>query len=259
MKKLYYSLLILGTSLFFTSCLVHYVAPPINNPLLSQEAEVMVNAGFCIGEYVPTSNINVAYSPKQNIGIVYSYSSYAASTETNVNNVSTTNKLYNGFYNELMLGYYKQFSKHGIIECYGGFGLGSSNNYYSEYSNSTSSTGGSSKLGYTKASIMPSVGTKYKNFQASFGIKIYQLNFHRNDMFDVTEYYIYDLVTRLSNKPYYFADPGATIRFGHKNFMFYTQLGLSQKLSSELLEYERLKFSLGLQFQFVARGPKLRN
>jgi hypothetical protein len=259
MKKLYHSILIIGTSLFFSSCLVHYVAPPINNPLLSQEAEVMVNAGFCGGEYVATSNVNIAYSPIQNIGIGYSYSSYSANAETITNGVSSTYKLYDGMYNELMIGYYKQFSKHGILECYGGFGLGSSNNFYNEYSNNNNNNGGSSKLGYTRAFIMPSVGTKYKNFQASFGIKLYQLNFHRNDMFNVTEPYINDLVTRLSNKPYYFADPGATIRFGHKNFMFYSQLGFSQKLSSELLDYEQLKFSVGLQFQFVARGPKLRN
>lgn len=259
MKKIYFQFLLLGAISTLSSCLAHYIAPPINNPMLSQEAELMVNGGFCTGEMTASGNVNVAYSPIQNIGVGYSYSGYNANAEVVTNGVSSTYKLFDGAYNEMMAGYYKQFSKHGIVECYGGFGMGGSNNSYNEYSTSNNSTGGSSKLKYTRVFIMPSVGTKYKNFQASFGIKIYQINFYKNELTNVSDAYISDLVNRLNDKPYYFADPAATIKFGHKNFMFFGQLGMCNKISGNIIDYEQLKFSMGLQFQFLTRGPQLRD
>ena len=226
--------------------------------MLSQEAELMFNGGFAGGDRASTTNFNIAYSPIQNIGLGYSYSGYNNQTEMTVNGVTTTYKLFDGAYNELMGGYYKQFTKHGIVECYGGFGLGSSNNFYEAYGTNSNPDGGSSNLKYTRAFIMPSVGTKFKNFQASFGIKLYQLNFYKNNMNNVTDTYISDLVNRLDDKPYYFADPAATIKFGLKNIMVYSQLGFTEKLSANIIDFEQLRFSIGLQFQFITRGPKLR-
>ncbi len=243
-----------GIALFLCSCRANYIPPPLNNPMLSRANETNLNANFAFGDITTTGNVNVGYSPINNLGFVYSFSGYSAQREyTNSTTMQTFREdYYRGVYNELMGGYYKGFSKHGLLELYLGLGLGNSKNHYFQDNPQGGSFDGYSKLGYTRTSIMPAVGFKSKNFQFSYGIKAYQVNFYKNDRHGIFVYDYMDEIDRLSKSNYYFIDHGVTMKFGHRNVQLMAQLSNTRKLSNNIISYEAVRFGLGIQIQFFA-------
>lgn len=248
------NILLFGIILFLCSCRANYIPPPLNNPMLSRANETNINANFASGDITTTGNVNVGYSPKNNLGFTYSFSGYSAQIEfTNTNSMNTTKQdYYRGVYNELMGGYYKGFSKHGLFEAYLGLGMGNSKNHYFQDNSQGGNYDGYSKLGYIRTSIMPAIGFKSKNFQVSYAIKLYQVNFYKNDRFGIVDYYYIDEIDRLSRSNYYFIDQGVTMKFGHRNVQAMTQLSTTDKLSNNIISYEVFRFTLGLQIQFFA-------
>ncbi len=246
------ALLIGSISVLFTSCIAHYIPPPVNNPMLSRESECQINASIATGEYGATGNLNLAYSPKTNIGATYSYSSYNTSIESTTNGASSTDKLSSGKYNELMFGYYKGFSTHGLLELYAGMGIGNSDNNYLESLGGSTNNNGNSKLNYTRLSFTPAIGYKAKNFQSSLSFKLYQVDFNGVKTTNISDVDLLADINLLKDKPYYFIDNALTLKFGTKNLQLLLQFASTNKLSGNFITYEQFRIVTGIQFQFYA-------
>lgn len=235
-----------------SSCVVHYVPPPVNNPMLSRESEYQANISVGGGEYAQTTNINVAFSPVQNIGLGYSFSMYNT-TPSSTNGVSNPVEAYKGRYHELMIGYYNSIGKYGVYEFYTGGGLGNSDNNYELTSTNAGNLLETSKLNFNRFFLMPSIGFKFKNVQGSIAAKVYRVGFSKVSYQNISNYDVLEELSGLKNTPYYFMDNAATLKFGHKNVHLMLQLAVTNKMSANIITYEQVRFTTGLQFQFYAK------
>lgn len=248
-NKLLTALLCTVLSISLTSCITHYIPPPINNPMLSHATEIQVNVSGTVGLATGMRNINVAYSPINHLGVGYSYNSYSAKLESNLNGNIQTDQLYKGNYNELLGGYYRGFGTNGLLELYTGVGFGKSDYNYVNYFTSNS-TDGQSKLSHTRLFLMPAVGFKFKHFQVSYGIKLSRLNYHKVSYENITYADLIEEVTRIGRKPYLFTDNAITFKFGGENLQGLIQIGATSQLTGNYISYDPARFTFGLQYQF---------
>lgn len=236
-------------SISITSCITHYIPPPINNPMLSHATEINVSLSGTVGVATGMRNINVAYSPIEHLGLGYSYNSYSADFESNINGTVQKDQLYKGNYNELLGGYYRGFGKYGLLELYSGIGLGKSNYNYINYF-SSNGTDGQSQLAHTRLFIMPAIGFKFRHFQVSYGIKLSRLNYHKVSYTNITYNDLITEVTRIGKKSYLFSDNAITFKFGGENLQGLVQIGATSQLLGNYISYDPARFTVGLQYQF---------
>jgi len=253
MKNTIFKLLLSSTLCFsLSSCITHYIPPPVNNPMLSRESEIQVNVSGTAGITTGMLNVNLAYSPIHNIGVGYMYNSYKADLESNLNGTVRKDQLYKGRYNEFLAGYYKGFGKHGLLELYTGMGFGNSNYNYVDYFTSGGSDG-KSELSHTRLFLMPAIGFKYKNFQMSYGFKLSRLNYHKVTYTDMTYTQLIEEVSRIGRAPYLFCDNAVTFKFGGEGLKAIIQIAATDQLSGNYISYDPSRFTFGLQYQFYAK------
>ncbi len=253
MKNIFFKLLLFSTLSFsISSCITHYIPPPVNNPMLSSESEIQVSASASMGTVTGMTNFNLAYSPIQHLGLGFTYNSYSADLSTSTNGSSRTDKLYKGRYNELLAGYYRGFAKHGLLELYTGMGIGSTDYNYVNYLN-TNGSDGESKLSHYRIFLMPAVGFKFKNFQISYGLKLSHLNYYKIGTSNINNSFLLDEINDLGLSPFLFLDNAITTKFGSKNLQAFIQLSTTTQVTGNFVTYDPTRLTLGLQFQFFAQ------
>ena len=151
-------------ALLCSSCYHVYYSPNTPNaPMLSQKGEVKLNGaiGFGANSEYTSGELQLAYAPAKNFGLLLNGFTAAKSEETD--DALEKGK---GSYAELAPGFFTPISSNAKwrAELFAGLGTGSVSNNYGGSS--------SSKVGITKAFLQPAIGFKSKHFEAAFVPKI---------------------------------------------------------------------------------------
>lgn len=212
---------------------VYYVPSAPNTPLLSNKGDI--NFNFLRTATSPNNGfeIQAAYLPAKNIGIIGRYS-FAKDDGGYHDYVK-----YKDF--EIGAGYVKQFYKDMHFETYAGMGKGKiANTHHTGFSN----------LNLTHYFIQPTVAVnnERKTLQFAFVSRFAGVNFKVTDnMFNnereplnATQF------KSLYEKPFHiFWEPGFVLRFGWKEFLFHAGYSFSSDLTNSDLRRSKAVFSFG--------------
>ncbi len=210
--------------------------------MLSHKNELMLTGSTSLGMRAATLAGSIAYSPFNNIGIVYQGSGY-----TNAGGGTNSNE---GRFHEFSAGYYKLKENNTLFEIYLNHGIGSTDNTSYEV---TSSKTGNYQTSFNKTSMNFAIGKVDENFSFSFftrigSLDIYDLSYDNNLFINSG---IYQDLVEIKNKRYFtFIEPGITTKFGFDVFKLYTKSSFSfidQNFSR--LNYQQFQLTFGLQLE----------
>ena len=199
------------------SCAPAYVPNVINSPMLSEKMDLNI-AG-----YTGTAGYDLqgAFAITDNIGIMVN-GSFADRTS------DSTNSYHKHVFLEAGPGYFTKVGNSGIVEIYGGFGIGNVDSYYessvfTNYANATIS----------RIYLQPGVGFISDFFDGSFTSRFALVNINQDQISE----------TGL------FVEPALTGKLGYKWVKFTGQLGFSVPLNPDDIhfEYQPIMISIGLQ------------
>jgi len=242
MKKL--SITVLG-ALLLSSCAHYYYVPNVQNvPLFKEKNEYRFSASYGVGDESTSAEVQAAYSPTSNIGLMANYISASGGNSTGENSAK-------GYYLEGAAGYYKPIRKAAVFEIYGGLGGGSQNHKYCNLFSNQSY--GTTNLSSVKVFIQPSFGMTFNAFDVAFSTRLCSVFFTdviNNTNNDYESCVVYDIGVK--NRA--FIEPAITLRGGSKNVKFQVQGLISTDLSNPTLQIgERYHFSAGMYFTIANR------
>jgi hypothetical protein len=130
---------------------------------------------------------------------------------------------------EIAPGYFKKISRVGVVELYGGYGMGEIETFYD---NALFTNYG--KADYTRFFIQPGIGIANDFVNASFSARLSHVIIKQNKITEDGT----------------FLEPALTGKFGYKWVMFCCQVGLSLPFDDENIKFKYQPFiiSLGMQF-----------
>ncbi len=205
-----------------TGCVV-YVPNVINTPLLSEKGEIQANLNFGSSGFDP----QISGAVSDHVGLMLNGS---------FKNSSWNNSIYFNKHNfvEAGAGYFKKFEKYGVMEVYGGAGIGNIKSYYQDiWSDSAVS------VKSRRFFIQPAMGVKTDYFEGSFASRFVLLNL------DI------DSETRTN----FFIEPAVTLKGGSKNIKAVFQLGYSFPLGAVTDKlYDPFLLSFGIQGSFGTKN-----
>jgi hypothetical protein len=269
------------------TCSQHHVyyTPPVQNvPLLSEKNEINVQAGFASGElpnndqtcgnaYASGFFFQGAHSPRQHLGLALNFMhvaltrSYYENSNGNITDVAGSGT---GFAFDGSAGYYTTldkllhsektaaFSKHIILEAYGGLGYSGQEHSYRD-----SSFSGHADLNSFLFFVQPAIGINLRWLTLALSLRannfyFYNINTAYPDYYPGSAY-----ATQESNFLDYlgthrmqnFIEPAFTVKGGWKyvklSFQYCTSLVLNSGQPSNA--YETEKISLGLSINIAPR------
>ena len=242
MKKLAISFL--GT-LLLSSCAHYYYVPNVQNvPLFREKNEYRFSAFYGDGDKSSSGEIQVAYSPTSNLGIMANYISASGGNSTGKNSAS-------GSCLEGALGYFKPLGNAAVFEIYGGLGGGSQNHKY--YSSFTNQSYGSADISFVKVFIQPSFGMTFNAFDVAFSTRLCSMSF-TDVKNNTTDGYESRVLNDIGVKNHAFIEPAITLRGGWKNVKFQVQGLISADLTNPVMYIgEGYHFSAGMYFTIANR------
>lgn len=236
------SILLITLVIPFTSCVHYYYAPNGHNvPLLKEKGETKIVAALSGGDEFTGFEAQFSSAVAKNIGIMANF--MTGSGEENYE--SGRNESGKGTFFEIGTGYYKPLGQRFVFETYGGIGLGSINNEYSQ---------GDSKVKFTRLFIQPNIGYKVRGFEVALSSRFSGLNYHSVISNNLEPYDQYDLEYIKNNKFSFLFEPALTIRGGGEKFKIQLQLVLSENLNNRNLMQETGNFNIGLYFDLPSNN-----
>jgi hypothetical protein len=220
-----YKLVILILFAFLSSsCHILYLPNQINAPILSDKGDFSGNVSIGLSNF----NLQTAYSPVQNMGLMLNYAGGKTSSFDNSSNTNT----YNFF--ELGLGYYLPLNTNLLFDFYGGFGLGEAYTYDDSFDAPTSVTGK-----YSRLFVQPSITiSSSEAFNANFAVRPVLVFMNK---------------TTGTNAPIptttLFFEPVVTLKYGWKYIKIINQLGFSLPGTVIIYGYNPIILSVGLNFE----------
>jgi len=216
MKRLkrFFFIAIIG---FSTSCAPIYIPNQVNAPLLKEKGDMNAAASMGTSGY----DIQLAASPKNNLGIMLNASYYDSDTS------------HTHFLLEAATGYYLTLSDRSVFEIYAGGGYG-----YSDTESSGSL--GVHKFGhYSKVFLQPSIGFSADYFEGAFSLRSAFIHFDKYGSG-------------------FFIEPVISTRFGFEQFKFTTQMGFSIDVTEDVnIDYQPFIFNIGIMYQIKGNAKSI--
>lgn len=213
-----------------SACVTVYVPNSVNTPLLKDKKEfkAAVNTGST------SFDIQTAYSPVKHLSVM--------SNLSRISRDAKSEKL-NMLLGEIALGTYQTINNTLIFEEYIGYGNGSVNNSEKETNNDDITyLTDHVKGNYHKTFLQFNCGYLLKDAELSIANRISYIDF-------------YDLSRPESHAKdrdnSYFHDIAGTVKVGSEHLKVTGQIGLCSALSKNVGNYERLIFSLGIQYSGI--------
>ncbi len=227
-------------SLFFFSCRAYYVPNENSTPMLSQKNNLFLNASIGGGLRATNYTGSVAYSPINNIGMVYQSSIYS--------NGENNNNINKGVFNELSLGYYQLINNKLLIELYYNRGFGSSKNYYTDFQTKIE---GSYETAFNKNSMNFAIGKVGEQFGISFFTRVGRLDLYDVRFRNIFNSIVEEELNNIKNKRYFtFIEPGLTANFDVKYFNIYLKGSMSMLDEYYTkLHFQQFQITYGLQLE----------
>jgi hypothetical protein len=219
MNRSAFTTLILAVTL--SSCNhYYYVANVQNVPLFREKHDFRLTGAYGKGEKSECTEVQAAFSPTDNIGIMTNFMSAKGGNESDNTGCA------NGTYFDGAIGYYKTLKKHGVFEIYGGLGWC---NQHHQYSDLLLNPCGTSDLSFTNLFVQPSLGLTFNHFDLALSTRICRLTFTSidNHVYGQMDSYDYDDLNNIANKNYLFLEPALTIRGGWKNVKVQIQYAIA--------------------------------
>ena len=218
-------LIICLLSLASSSCHLLYLPNQVNVPMLTDRDDL--SGSISLG--LSNVNLQTAYSPVKNVGLMINY---AGGKTSNSDNSSITNS-YN--FLEFGAGYYKPITKNLLFDIYGGYGLGEAKTFDNVWDEATIINGN-----YTRLFIQPSITISAGDvFDANLAIRSIFISMEKTTDSNAS--------TRSSKT---FLEPVLTLKYGWKYIKIINQLGLSLPTSNIDYAYNPFILSVGVNFQF---------
>jgi hypothetical protein len=200
----------ISTTLFCSCSHVYYSPNSSNVPLFKEKGETRINGYYSLGsaglDEIKGAEIQAAYAAGKNFGIMVNTAFMGASDGSGVEGDAGHGSLV-----EAGAGYFKPISHNYVFETYAGIGSGSVTNEYS--------TGGSSKVHFTKLFVQPSIGYSVKNFDIGLASKLSFVNMKIShaDFSDPDDYFkTFDIENIKANPNSILWEPSLFLRVGFK-------------------------------------------
>jgi len=215
--------LLLATSgLLLGGCVASYYVPnSVNVPLLTEKKDARASVHYYstsrdFFNTLPGLEIQGSYAPASHLGLMGSF--------------LTTGKTKEGarisaLYGDMGVGYfYATENQHWVAECYGGAGMGTVKNSFSD--------GTSGVSGFTKYFIQPSLGFRSKYFEAAFAWRMASVHHTSLEVSSMlTEFQQRETDWIRSHPIYTVHEPALTFRFGDDPFKAQIQQGYSVSMN----------------------------
>lgn len=210
---------------FFSSCHLLYLPNNVHVPMLSQSGDFSAN----IGTGSSYTNLQAAYSPTTNLGVMMNLSFGGSADE----NTSNENKF--GF-GEIGIGYYNPLSKAFLFDFYGGYGVGLSETYENSLNVPTTVNGM-----YSRLFLQPSITLSAKDvLDLNFAIRPTLIFMKTNSNVQVSNVGL-------------FVEPALTLKYGWKHFKIINQVGLSLPLNAVNFGFNPFILNVGISYQFKSK------
>lgn len=228
------------------SCSNYYYIPNSHNvPLFKEKNEVKATINGCTGDDFGGLEIQAAYSPADNIGVIGNFI-HGGGGESGF-----SGKGGEGTLGEAGVGYFTRQSNF-VFETYGGVGFGNAENRYHE----NGSYAGASRFSLMRVFVQPTVGFSHDIVDVAFSTRFCYLSYNNPRVRDagLMTFDTYNEVMRVSASPNHILfEPAILIRLGWRFVKFQFQTTYSANLSNRTLPMQQFLFSGGLHFSFAER------
>jgi len=212
------------TAAFYQACAPAYVPNVVNSPMIHSGKSL--NASVHGG----TSGVDIqsAYSPLEHWGLMMNGSFM---NEKNEN----SDDYHQHIFVEAGSGYYLRLGKFGLIDAYGGTGIGRISSLQT-----SGILGSEAHDMVARAFVQPSLSFVSNYFQTSFSFRTVMVYIWQDEAHDTG----------------YFFEPTLTIKFGLPRVKLVAQAGLSLPVNKNVVSfnYEPFLVSVGLQAQIPSMG-----
>lgn len=234
-------------AILLCSCSHVYYSPNSSNvPLFQKKGEIRLSGNYCVGntgsDEITGGEIQAAYAAGDHVGILLN-TAFMGVPDDNTSQYSSGS----GSIIEMGAGYFKPLKKNHVFETYAGLGFGNVKNHYS--------SGGNSRVNFTKFFLQPSIGYSRKYFHAGIASKLSLVNMKVDlpNGHNSIEPYEMEAIEYITAKPLSVLwEPSFFIRAGVKavkaQFQFTPSLNLNNK---DLAQNEAL-FSMGISIAINA-------
>ena len=211
-------------ALLSSSCHLLYLPNQVNAPMLTDKNDLSGNISLGLSNL----NLQAAYSPVKNVGLMINY---AGGKDINSDNDNISNSY---SFIEFGAGYYKPIGKSLLFDIYGGYGVGDAKTFDAVWDESTTINGK-----YSRIFIQPSITFSVSEaFDANLAIRPVFILMEKTT----------DNYTRTQSGST-FLEPVLTLKYGWKYIKIINQLGFS--LPTQQVDYAFNPFilSVGINFQ----------
>lgn len=202
-------------AVFFTSCAPIYYPNRLNAPMIKEKGAFNVEGSVGFTGF----DLQGAYSPKENIGLMANFSTIGGSSS------------HNHTFFEAGAGYYNSLGTKGLFEVYGGGGYGQAKGSTFDFPESTLS--GS----YYRLFIQPSIGLVHEWSNVYFATRLVYVDFGG-----------------AKNSP--FIEPFIGNRIGWENIKINSQIGVSYRMSGAYIDYMPIIINIGVSYTFNKKTNK---
>lgn len=261
MRRLYTASIALGllAAVILQSCIYYprnyYVYQPHNVPMLRDSGEVALDVGatcnyeanfywpFTVPEHESYGfNIDAAYSPIKNFGIMGGYNFY---NDHNNNSITAHN-------GELAVGYYRPFGTYWVFDVYGGDRFTFQKHLFDNGNQ------GSAHVQMHNIFVQPSIGFSYAPVDLVYGVRIGYAYYNSIDHNITHEKEAEAINWLVKNRGHLMGEYSLTLRAGYKDIKAQLQLSHGFKLGQTYENMPQLNsftVSLGLHFCFGRTYP----
>jgi hypothetical protein len=240
-KYICFRLIVLIFALILEGCAHLYYLPSNHNvPLLKEKNEFHGSISIGGSPVMSGSDVQAALALTDHLAIMTNYMSSKYPDDLDDKNQA------NGKYLEGAAGYFNLFNRFYVFEVYGGFGsCFQHHEYYDALHNNTYL--GKSDLTFVKSFLQPSIGVTFNAFDIALTSGFSRINFNKlKYSVDQNSRYYDELDMISKNRTSFLFEPGITIRGGWKIVKIQFQYLRSINLSTDALNFEPIKYSLGI-------------
>lgn len=228
------NLVLLLICITFAGCgPVYYVPNTQNVPVIKEKGQTNLSLAINASESTDGFELQGAYGLTDKIAVQLNTDWVSSSDDSSAGS---------GHLIELGAGYYKNLSKHFILETYGLMGLGSTK-YTDNYNNNPQEI----KTNFFRLGVQPSISFTSKYFIASLSGRLANLKYN-----SVSGNY-YDVDYLKANNSFWLIEPALTLQAGSENVKLQLQFQISENLTDYYFSQDYSLVSLGLK---VNLNPK---
>lgn len=226
----------------------YYSSNSQNVPLFNEGNKFSGSTAASVGIVNPSFEFQGGYSFLHHMALTAAF--MGGGNDNSKSSVTDNSKMR---YLEGALGYYNKFSRTGVFELYGGMGRGSQHHVFAYWDlNQGWTPDGRADLSFSKIFIQPDIGMKFKYMEGALSFRLTRLNFDPVNVYNTSHRINEFNALKQYNIPW-LLEPALTLRAGSESVKGHIQLVLSNHLTKPELQFEGMRFNIGMIFNFSTK------